>query len=262
LAGQYEDALEELKKIAPGSINNPVIQQDVGYYTAYCLANLALKAGGDKAVAIENLKGFIGANRNTFHFFEGVELLGDLNFAAGDYKSATTFYGLLAGAPWPEYKMSAAVLQGRAQAAAGDNAAALANFTNVLNSGLNTPEAMEQKMQATVGKAVCMAATGQHEEGIKLIQGLIAKNDPNDADLFGRAYNALGACYEKTGQTKEALLAYLHTDVLYFTNAEAHAEALYHLSKLWAATNKADRAVRARSLLQSRYPGSRWAGME
>jgi tetratricopeptide (TPR) repeat protein len=261
LAGQYEDAVEELKKIDVGAIRNSVISQDVGYYAAYCTAKLALTAGGDKDAAIDLLKGFIGQNRTTFHFFEGVELLGELNFAAGKYTDAATFYGLLSQAPWPEYKMKASVLQARAKSAEGKDAEALPLFEQVLSSGLNTPEAVEQKMHATVGKAVCLSATGKADEGIAMIEDLIAKNDPTDMTLFGRAYNALGACYQKAGETQDALLAYLHTDVLFFGDREAHAEALYHLSKLWAETNRSDRATRARSLLQSRYAGSRWAAM-
>lgn len=38
LAGQYEDAIEELKKINVDEIRVSVIQQDVGYYAAYCTA--------------------------------------------------------------------------------------------------------------------------------------------------------------------------------------------------------------------------------
>jgi tetratricopeptide (TPR) repeat protein len=253
--------LEELKKVAVDQIANDVIKQEVGYYTAFCLGKLALTAGGDKAVAIDQLKNFIGANRSTFHFFEGVQVLGDLNFAAGQYPAASTFYGLLANAPWPEYKMRASVLQARSQAAGGAHAEALAAFEQVLSSGLSTPEAMEQKMHATVGKAVCLAATGKQDEGIKLVEDMIAKNDPSDAALFGRAYNALGACYQKAGKPREALMAYLHTDVLFFADREAHAEALYNLSKLWESVNKADRAVQARGTLTTRYPGSRWATM-
>ncbi len=261
LAGRYADALTEFKKLTADQIQVPAIKQELGYYSAYCNAKLALSAGGDKAAAIAELKGFIGQNRGTFHFFDGVQLLGDLNFAAGKYADASTFYGLLGQAEWPEYKMRAAVQQARAQTAEAKYPEALTAYDQILASGLNTPDAMEQKMQATVGRAVCLAATGKHEEGITILEDLIAKNDPNDASLFGRAYNALGACYEKSGKTQEALMAYLHTDVLFFTDGESHAEALYHLSKLWAAVNKSDRGVEARSVLQGRYPGSRWATM-
>ncbi|MCU0870922.1 MAG: tetratricopeptide repeat protein [Pirellulaceae bacterium] len=261
LAGQFENALASLKKVNVAEIQNEVIKQEVGYYLAFCNAKLALTAGGDKAAAIAALKLFIGQNRTTVHFFEGVQLLGDLSFADGKYAEAGTFYGLLGKAEWPEYKMRAAVQQARAQTAEGKYPEALTAYDQILASGLNTPEAAVQKMHATVGRAVCLAATGKHDEGIAIIEDLIAKNDPSDASLFGRAYNALGACYAKAGKPQDALMAYLHTDVLFFKDSESHAEALYHLSKLWAAVNKSDRAVEARSTLQSRYPGSRWAAM-
>jgi tetratricopeptide (TPR) repeat protein len=261
LAGQYEDAIEELKKIDVGAIGSTVVTQDVGYYAAYCKAQLALTAGGDKAAAIDLLRSWLGKNQTSFHFFEGVTQLGDLYFASGDFTNAAMFYGLLSKAIWPEYKMKAAVLQARAKSADGKDAEALTLYEQVLSSGLNTPDAVEQKMHATVGKAVCLAATGKGDEGIGIIEDLIAKNDPSDMVLFGRAYNALGACYEKTGKPQDALLAYLHTDVLFFADGEAHAEALYHLSKLWADVGKSDRAVQARGVLQSRYPGSRWASL-
>jgi tetratricopeptide (TPR) repeat protein len=261
LAGQYGDAIDELKKIAISQISNDVIKQDVGYYAAYCMAKLALNEGGDKEAAKQQLLNFITQNTTTFHFFEGAELLGDLSTALGEYAEATKYYGGLSKAPWPEYQMRATVLQARSLSAEGEYAKALTGFEQVLARGLATPEANEQKMHATVGKAVCLAATGKHEEGIQIIEDLIAKNDPSDAALFGRAYNALGVCYMKTGETQDAILAFLHTDLLFFTDPETHAEALYHLSKLWADAGKSDRAVRARGMLTERYAGSRWAAM-
>ena len=262
LAGQFGDAVDELKKVDMTQISNDVIKQDAGYYAAYCMAMLALTEGADKDAAITQMKNFIGANRTSFHFFEGVELLGDLNFAKGDYAQASTFYGLLAGAPWKDYELRANVLLARSLSAAGKYAEALVGFENVLASSAATPEVNEQKMHATVGKAVCLAATEKHEEGIALVEDLIAKNDPSDAALFGRAYNALGACYMKTGKTQDAILAFLHTDLMFFTDSETHAEALYYLSKLWADAGKSDRAVRARGTLTERYAGSRWAQMK
>jgi hypothetical protein len=56
LAGQFENALESLKKINVAEIQTAAIKQDVGYYSAYCNAKLALTAGGDKAAAIAELR--------------------------------------------------------------------------------------------------------------------------------------------------------------------------------------------------------------
>ena len=116
IAGQFENALASLKKVNVAEIQNPAIKQEVGYY----LGLLHRQVGLDAPVAtrrrpIAELKAFIGQNRTTFHFFEGVQLLGDLNFADGKYADAATFYGLLGQAEWPEYKMRAAVLQARAK---------------------------------------------------------------------------------------------------------------------------------------------------
>jgi hypothetical protein len=109
---------------------------------------------------------------------------------------------------------------------------------------------------------VALAETGKADEAIKQLQELIRKNDPQDAVLFARAYNALGRCYLKQNKPKDALLALLHTDVLFYSDADAHAEALYHLSKLWNEVNKSDRALAARTTLRERYAGSVWATLE
>lgn len=260
-AGQFEDALGDLNKIDATNLG-AAVKQDVEFYKAVCMAKLALTAGGDKAAAGKQMNAFITTNPNSFHYFEAVEMVGDLLMAVGNYAVAATYYSKLSAAPWPDYKMKAAVLEANSLAAAGKYAEALPKYQEIINSGLNTPEALVQKNHARVGSGVCFAATGQHEQGIALIEDLIAKNDPNDMALFGRAYNALGACYQKSGKPKDALLAYLHTDVLFYGDPEAHAEALFNLAKLWAEVNKSDRAVRARSILQSQYPGSRWAAMK
>jgi tetratricopeptide (TPR) repeat protein len=106
------------------------------------------------------------------------------------------------------------------------------------------------------------AETGKAEEGLALLQDLINKNDPQDVPLFARTYNALGKCHQKLNKPKDAVLAYLHTDVLFYTDADAHAEALYNLSKLWGDVNKQDRAVAARATLKERYAGTVWATLE
>ena len=132
----------------------------------------------------------------------------------------------------------------------------------MLSSEQNTPEAVKQKNQANVGKAVCLAETGKLDEAVTLLQDLINKNDPQDTTLFARIYNALGRCYMKQNKPKDAVLALLHTDALFYSDADAHAESLYYLSKLWSEINKSDRAVAARNMLRERYAGSVWATLE
>ena len=70
---------------------------------------------------------------------------------------------------------------------------------------------------------------------------------------------ALGNCYEKARQNKEALFAFLHVDVLYNTVPEVHAEALAHLVPLWKAVGQEERSREARETLLQRYANSRWA---
>ena len=218
--GRYADALSELKKIDLAKVSETFVKQDIGYYVALCQAKLALNAGEDKAAAIATLKAFLGQNRESYHFYDGVELLGDLNVAAGDFAQATVFYGLLAKAPWPDYQMRAEIQLANAKCAGGNYAEALPMYEKLLTSGLSTPETVQQVLFASVGKAVCLAETGKPEEGLKLMTELIAKNDSSETRLFGRAYNALGRCYLKLNKPKDAVLAYLHTDLLYTRDAE------------------------------------------
>jgi hypothetical protein len=77
--------------------------------------------------------------------------------------------------------------------------------------------------------------------------------------LLAAAYNALGACHLQAGQSKDALFAYLHTDLLYRRAGEPHAEALFHLSSLWEEIGQEGEARQARAMLKELYPGTRWA---
>jgi tetratricopeptide (TPR) repeat protein len=263
LLGQLESGYAELKKIDPNSIKRPVVQADLQYYLAYAQGKLALTGGGDKAAAAKAMLAFVSSNKKSFHFYEAAELLGDLAVSLESYDGATRYYGALAQAPWPDYKMRGSVLEARALLQKGDAVAALGKYESVIAANLDTPAALQQKLFAQVGKAVCLGGTGQHGEGITMIEDMVMKNSPEgNSELFGRAYNALGACYLKAGKPKDALMAYLHTDVLFYSNADVHAEALYHLGKLWSAANKQNRAVDAQNLLTSRYAGSVWAKRE
>ncbi len=260
---RFESALNDLKRVNPASLERELVKRDLQFYLALCEGRLALSAGGDKAKAAELMLGFVRSAPTSFHFFEAAGVLGDLAVGQGDYENAVKYYGTIASrAPWPEYKMRASLSEARALVAQSKFAEAEQKFESVIGQPSDLPETKRQKLLAEVGKARCLAETSSPDEGIKLLEKVIGENEPSDTELFGRAYNALGDCLLKAGKQKDALMAYLHVDVLFYSDPEIHAESLYHLSRLWAAIKKPDRAASARNLLEQRYSGSVWAKQE
>lgn len=259
MQGQVEDALEALKSVKADALSRDLVKQDVEYYRAYCQAKVALSGGGNPQAADDALFAFVRNNRTSFHVFDATEMLGNLALAQGKFDDAAKRFAFLGKAPWADYRMRANVNEARALTQQKKFPEALEKYEAIIGMGENTAEANRQKMFALVGKAVCLSETGKGDEGVQILEKLIKDNDPKDTALFARVYTGLGNCHLKANRTKEALLAFLHVDLLFNSDGEAHAEALYNLSKLWAAVNKSDRAVAARNLLKERYGGSTWA---
>ncbi len=98
---------------------------------------------------------------------------------------------------------------------------------------------------------------------MKLIDEVIKQTDtdanPEQVPLVARAWNVAGTAHRQAGRTKEALLAFLHVNILYPGVPEAHAEALANLADLWDQVHKGERANRARQTLQEQYKESPWA---
>jgi Flp pilus assembly protein TadD len=108
---------------------------------------------------------------------------------------------------------------------------------------------------ASAGKAVALAQSGNAEVALELVKSLIAELNPTDVEMAARIYNAQGASYEASGDTEGAVMAYLHTHLMFSLQPDAHAEALKRLVELWPQVGKPERAAEARSELQQRYPG-------
>ena len=257
--GRYDDAVEMLGKIDAGELKRPEIAKDVEFYQALAAARLALAGSGSIGEAGKKMFIFQRNNPHSFHYFEACEALGDLLAARGSFADAQTFYGKLASTPWPDYKMRAGVLVGRALVSQKKYDEAARKFDEVLKMDASGQQVDAQKSAASLGKAAALSGTGKSDEAVKLVDEVIAKADPENEELHARAYNILGNCYHAAGRDKEALLAFLHVDLLYSQYAEQHAEALANLANLWTKVDKSQRAVQARDLLKEKYPNSVWA---
>jgi tetratricopeptide (TPR) repeat protein len=258
LAGRYAEgkaALDRIKKNAA----RPAVQQDIEFYRAFCAAKLALSGSGKPADAEPLMKAFIDANDKSYHYFEALEIEGDLLAADGRYGPATQYYARLQQAPWPDYKMRAGVASGRALLAQGKIDEAQNAFDKVIATQADDELALAQQSAAKLGKARAWIAAKNIAEGVKIAEDILKAADADDEPLQARAYNVLGTAYRQSGEVQKALLAFLRVDLLYSNVPDAHAEALANLAELWEQARKMDRAAQARKTLKEKYPNSPWA---
>jgi len=113
--GGYENALNVLEQIDPGTLERAETKQEMQYLKAYCNAQLALGGGVDLAAAGKQMVDFLKANPDSYHFYAANELVGDMLVAAGKYEKAAEYYKELADSSEDEYKMRAGVALGRAR---------------------------------------------------------------------------------------------------------------------------------------------------
>lgn len=255
LDGQYDQALPLLQSVDLGTIKREIVKADVLYYQVLCMSELALAGKGDKGVAAKAALDFVGKNSDSWHFYSAAKLLGDLALAMKNYDAALKYYGSLRSAPSVESKIEAVYLTGATYLAKGDIELAMTEFDKVAGVSVQSVEAAKLQKLAKAGKAVGLARTGKAKEGLDLVKTLIQNLNPTDVEVAAKIYNAQGASFEAAEDVEGAILAYLHTHLMFSSQASAHAEALAKLIELWPKVGKPDRAAEAKQELQQRYPG-------
>jgi len=258
---RFEDALKALRELDEKAMSRDFIKQDVQFYRALCQARLALGGRGKLSSAGSAMHNFASdaGNRDSYHYFEAIRMLGELLAASGKHAKAIEYFGRLMEAPWPEYQMRGRVLSARALMAQRKYEDAVGQLDQVLAATDEGDEAERRRMIARLDKAVCLAEMEKADEGIQLINEVLPQIGLDERELRGRAFRARGLCYLKKDQKKDALLDFLHVDLLYNSVPEIHAEVLFRLSKLWPALGKGQRAREAAKQLKELYPNSRWA---
>ena len=251
--GGFRNALNQLGDIEISKLDRDLIRQEVEFYRAYCTAQLALLGTGKVKDAGPQMLRFQRAYPNSYHYYQARETLGDLFVAANRLANAEKEYAELEKAPWPGYQARAKLLLGRALQGQGKHSEAIQKFDAALAAAGSGEDGKAARLAATLGKAISASKTGQLDQGVTMIYQVIRDADPEDSELHAIAYNALGQCYEEAKKPKEALLAFLHVDVLYSSIPAAHVEALEHLAVLWASFGQAGRAREARGLLRDQY---------
>lgn len=257
----YQRVLESLDKLRLGAQDRALMQQEAQFYRALASARLALAGSGDANAALNLLVDFIKKNKESWRLMLANELAGDLLVSLDRHADALTYYAELEKSPYPAHQMRAGVAQGRALIAQGKHAEALRQFEKVLGMPAENSDkrSAQERLAATLGKALVLAETGEVETAVQLVEQAVAALDPEDNDLNAQAYLTLGICYRKKGDSRAAEWAFLWVDLIYSANPQYHAQALANLKEVFAENGKPERALQAENVLKERYGNTKWA---
>jgi tetratricopeptide (TPR) repeat protein len=252
-AGKFDAAMASLENLDPADSKRLELRQEIEFYKAYVPAQLALLGDGKINEAASAMFAFAKSHATSWHYYDSCQVVGDLAVAVKNYQVAQTYYGNLGKAPWPDFKMRANVALANALVAQGKTAEALPLFEAVLSNDAKGDLADRQKLAATLGKARCLAGQQKLDEAVKMVRDVIASSSPEDVAINAQAYNALGGIYRKSHKTDDALLAFLHVELLYSSVPKERIEALENLVALWTDKQRPDRAAEAERILKDQY---------
>lgn len=259
-AGRLQQALDGFAKAtADYKGDSAGIKLDIEYFSIRTLARMALTDPAKLPEVLKKLTDFQSKNNDGRHFYDVAELLVELNLAKGDAAAAKTAAETLEKATGNEQKMAAKISLGRVALLENKVPEAQQAFESVAGMTGMGPVEESRKQEAKLGVARCLQLQSKFDEAIKLLDEVIAQCAPEDAKVQAEAYVRQGDCYQASSKTKDALMAYLHVDVLFSSEKAFHPEALYHLSRLWTAVQQPDRANEAADKLTAEYPNSPWA---
>ena len=109
-----------------------------------------------------------------------------------------------------------------------------------------------------MAKAESLAALSKFDDAEKLAREVIKNASAEDSAAQAVAWNTLGDCLREANKPKEALLAYLRTDLLYGDDKEQHARALSEIVRLFRRLKQDDRADEIYARLKQDFPASPW----
>ncbi len=256
LEDQFETAQAELQRVDMSKLARDESKAEFMFFVSYTTAKLALAGREDAAKASKMMTEFVRRYPQSWHFYQAAQTLGDLAMAQKS-PDAAKYYAALSNSPFPEYKLKAGYLEGLALQRAGNGEQAAQRFSQVVGTQINSAEGVRYQKLAKIGLAMALAQTDKADQALQEIGPLIEQNDPADLEISARLYNAQGFALLKKQDNEGATLAYLHTDLLFSAEADAHLDALKHLIELWNKLGLPDRAAATRSRLEQLYPGAK-----
>lgn len=253
-ANDLAAAADLFKKAAGEAASRPFIAEDALFNQARAIAELALTDSAKTEEAISLLDAFTRAHKTGRHVASALESLARLQIAQGDFAGVEKTLGQFG--QFPKGEDRAAIYKVKVYAKKGQLDQAVAELDKIIAAA---PDKSEKKRDALLTRAETLAAQKKFAEAESAVRAVIKDAPAEDAATQAAAYNTLGDCLRAAGKPKEALYAYLHTDVLFGKAKNEHARALSEISQLWRVLKREDRAEEAKERLRQEYPRSTYA---
>lgn len=261
--GKYQQAIEQLKAIQRDSLpDNPLLRQDYDYYLWYCEGSRSLAGSGDQTAAIKALMNLDKSNPDSQHRYSIKKLLGRLATAKKAYERAIEYFSELVKSPDETQKAVGFYYLAKVRLEQGKPEEAKSQLKGLLGATAVSADMGRFKSLSAVLDARSDIELGNVESALKALDALAMREDNTDYWLFAELNNARGAAYRKLKDDRRAAYSYLQTDLLFFTDPESHAEALFYLKQLLTAVGQPAKAADAGQRLSQLYASSSWANKQ
>ncbi len=252
-SGQLAEAAELFKKAAAESAGKPFALQLALYREADILTDMALVEPERVKEAKDKLTRFIQAYPASRHIAAVRECLARVQLQSGDYTGALATIAELSRLPRGAER--ATVLRTAVLAKQGKHEQAIGELEKLIAAA---PKNSARRRAALLAKAESLAGLKRFSEAETLLREVIQANPPEDALSQAAAYNTLGDCLRAANRPKDALIAYLHTDLLYGKDKVEHPRALHNIVEIFRQLKQDGRADEFAQRLKQEYPRSPW----
>jgi tetratricopeptide (TPR) repeat protein len=252
-AGQLAEAAELYKKAAAETANRPFPNQAALFREAKVLGDLAMVEPDQLKAARDKLNQFIRVYPGGRHIAAARDALARLLINSGDFPAAEATIAALA--KMPRGGERSAVLRTKVLARQGKHDDAIAELDRLIASA---PKGSERQRTAKLAKAESLAAIKKYQEAEALVREVIQENPAEDAESQAPAYNTLGDCLRAANRPTDALIAYLHTDMLFSKDKEEHPRALHGITAMFRQLKQDGHAEEYAQRLKQEYPRSVW----
>jgi tetratricopeptide (TPR) repeat protein len=251
--GALAEAADLYQKAAGEAAGKDFIVRAAQFGRGRALAELATSDPNRAPAAYEALDTFIRTYPSSRQLPAALETIARLAIQKKDFDRADKALVDLAKIPWAAQR--AAVLQARVLNHREQYDAALAALDKLLAAVTkDSPKYREIQL----ARAETLAGLKKFDDAESTVRAVIDAAGGEDASLQALAHNTLGDCLRAAGRPKDALFAYLYTDIIYGSDKDQDARALSQIAQLWRELRRDDRADEVLERLKQEYPNSPW----